>query len=230
MRALVLAALIVLGACHRRPEVPILNYHSIGDVADGYTVPRAEFARQLDWIASHGFVTASLHDLGAGALPNHAVILTFDDGKEDAVRVVLPMLRERRLRGTFFVITGEVGKAGYLDWAAVRALADAGMEIGSHTATHRRLPDLPEEEVRRELVESRRAIEQSAGVHVEALAYPFNASRGRLADAVRDAGYRVAVSGADHGGAGLFELYRFPVNGFTPLAEIEKFVSGRAQQ
>jgi len=34
------------------------------------------------------------------------------------------------MRATFFVITGFVGKPGYLSWDGVRALAAAGMEIG----------------------------------------------------------------------------------------------------
>ena len=230
MRQAALAALSALCACGSRPPVPILNYHSVGEVADDSTVPRAAFAEQLDWLVSRGCATASLHDLAERKLPPRAVILTFDDGKEDALRVVLPMLRERRLRATFFVITAFVGRPGYLDWDGVRALRAAGMEIGSHTVDHPRLSDLPADRVEAELLESRRDLEKRLGAPIEALAYPFNASRARLVRAAKEAGYRVTVSGPAHGGGQLLELYRFPVNGFTPMSEIEKFVSGGVKQ
>lgn len=223
-------ALLLLCACRGRPGVPILNYHSVGEVADDSTVPRAAFAQQLDWLVSQGFATASLHDVAERKLPPHPVILTFDDGKEDALRVVLPMLRERRLRATFFVVTDFVGRPGYLDWDGVRALRAAGMEIGSHSVDHARLSELTEDRVRAELADSKRALEEHLGAPVEALAYPFNASRARLVRAAKEAGYRVAVSGAAHGGAHLLELYRFPVNGLTQMAEIEKFVSAGAKK
>src|SRR5256885_8524518 len=116
--------------------------------ADDYTVPVAGFEEQLDWLASHGFHTVSLHDLAEWrqrreTLPDKAIILTFDDGKADALGIVLPALRKRGMRATFFVITHLVGRAGYLTLDGVRALADAGMEIGSHTGAHPRLPDPP---------------------------------------------------------------------------------------
>ena len=230
MRAAALAAVCVVAACRGRPPVPILNYHSVGEGGDESTVPRAAFAQQLDWLVSQGLATASLRDLVEGKLPKRSVILTFDDGKEDALRVVAPMLRQRGMRGTFFIVTGLVGKRGYLDWDGVRALAAAGMEIGSHSVDHARLADLPDERVRAELVDSRREIESQLGMAIGALAYPFNASRARIVRAARDAGYRVAVSGPAHGGAGLLELYRFPVSGRTSLAEIGSFVSAGAKQ
>lgn len=225
MRRLLLSAgLCALAACHGRPAVPILNYHSVGQPADPSSVSRAAFAQQLDWVASQGFTTATLHDLAAGTLPKHAVILTFDDGKDDALRVVMPMLRQRHMRGTFFIITGLVGTPGYLDWDGVRALAAAGMEIGSHSVDHPRLPDLPKDRLRAELLDSKRELEKHLGGPVEALAYPFNASRGRVVRAAKEAGYRVAVSGVDHGGGRLLELYRFPVDANTQLATVQGYV------
>ena len=61
-RALALA--LALAACSRgRPEVPILNYHSVGKVPDEFTVPLQTFAVELDWLAANGFLSVSLHDL-----------------------------------------------------------------------------------------------------------------------------------------------------------------------
>ena len=101
--------LLVLGCARSQPEVPILNYHSAGgDVADDYNVPVTAFEQQLDWLAKKGFHTVSLHDLIESRrtrtpLPEGAVILTFDDGRSDALQVVLPSLRKRGMHATFFL-------------------------------------------------------------------------------------------------------------------------------
>ncbi len=222
--------LLVLGCARGRPEVPILNYHSVGAVADDYTVPAAAFEQQLDWLARKGFRTVSLHDLMESRrtrtpVPESAVILTFDDGKSDALQVVLPALRKRGMHATFFIITGLVGQPGYLSWDGVRELAAAGMEIGSHTATHPRLADLPDPRVDDELRGSRLRLEEELRRPVEALAYPYNSVRRRIARAAGAAGYRVAVAGYRHGSADLFQLRRVPVNGRTSM---DQFIDGLA--
>lgn len=222
-----LCVLLLAGCMRAKPELPILNYHSVGDAADDYTIPVAAFEEQLDWLASHGFHTVSLHDLAEwrarrAPLPDKAIILTFDDGKADALGIVLPALRKRGMRASFFVITSLVGRAGYLTWDGVRALADAGMEIGSHTATHPRLPDLSDERVQDELRDSRLRLQAELHRPVEALAYPYNSVRARIEEAARAAGYRVAVAGVEHGSADLLSLRRTPVNGLT---RIEQFTA-----
>src|SRR6267142_2606012 len=227
--ALLLA--IVAGGAACRPDVPILTWHSIGGAGDEFTVSEAAFAMQLDALREAGFHTVTFHewleheDRGA-PLPDKPILLTFDDGYQDAFTAALPALRARGMRGTFFLVTawigpdeahrsqGEPGRR-YLSWPEVRALAALGMEIGSHGATHKRLPDLTDEQAMDELVRSKRQLESGLAAPVEVFAYPYNASRRRLRALARDAGYRAAVSGKDHGGADRYELYRSGVQGGT---------------
>jgi peptidoglycan/xylan/chitin deacetylase (PgdA/CDA1 family) len=223
--------LLLVACCARgKAEVPILAYHSVGGTASDYVVPTAAFEQQLEWLASQGFRTISLHDLaewrGArGALPARAIILTFDDGKADALDVVLPLLRKHGMRATFFIITAQIGHPGFLTWDAVRALAAAGMEIGSHTRTHPRLPDLADAAAEEELKSSKATLQAELGRPVEALAYPYNSLRSHTVALVEAAGYRIAVAGPAHGSSELLRLRRFPVDGFTPLSAIEEAVA-----
>ena len=228
MRGL-LCVLLLAGCMRAKPELPILNYHSVGAAADDYTVPVAAFEEQLDWLASHGFHTVSLHDLAEwrqrrAPLPDKAIILTFDDGKADALGIVLPALRKRGMRATFFVITDLLGRAGYLTWDGVRALADAGMEIGSHTATHPRLSDLPDARVQSELVESRLTLQGELHRPVEALAYPYNSVRRNVREAAEKAGYRIAVSGVAHGGSDPLDLLRISVTGVMTFEQFTRVI------
>jgi peptidoglycan/xylan/chitin deacetylase (PgdA/CDA1 family) len=217
------ALLLVLCACSGRPQVPILTHHSISPGGDEFTVSPEKFAAELDALARSGFRTVSFHDwLDGKPLPPRPVILTFDDGYEDAWSVAMPALRARGMTATFFVVPAWIGAdAGHrvvrteggltfrhLVWPEVAAMSAAGMEIGSHGEHHLRLPDLPDDKVREEALQSRLEIEAHLRRPIEVFAYPYSSSRARLRAALRDAGYRAAVSGSVHGGADRFELFR----------------------
>jgi peptidoglycan/xylan/chitin deacetylase (PgdA/CDA1 family) len=233
MRGAVL--LLVLCACAQRPQVPILVHHSISLKGDGFAIAPGRFAAELDALAGSGCRTVSFHEwLEGKPLPPRPVILTFDDGYEDAYTTALPELRARGMVGTFFVVTGWIGadavhrvvreEAGvtrrYLVWPEVEALSAAGMEIGSHGEQHRPLSHIPEAEAREEAVESRRKLESRLHRPVEVFAYPFGASRQELKAVLREAGYRAAVSGSVHGGADRYELFRKVVYTATPVEEV----------
>jgi peptidoglycan/xylan/chitin deacetylase (PgdA/CDA1 family) len=230
MQAAMQAALLalVLPACRGRPAAPILTWHSIADAGDGFAVPPAQFAAQLDALKDRPAI--SLHRLLEGAPPARAIVLTFDDGAESAFTVALPELRKRGLLATFFIVTGLVADdeahrrtqdgVRYLIWPEVLQLARAGMEIGSHSVDHARLPELSNDRVREELLQSKRALEEHLGAPVEVFAYPFNAVRGAVRDAVVAAGYRAAVAGEVHGSDDPFKLYRVSVQRGTTAADL----------
>jgi len=102
----------------------------------------------------------------------------------------------------------------YMDPGDLRRLTDAGAEVGSHTLTHANLNILSEEDLDRELAESKRFIEEATGRPVTGLAYPFGkpwSYSGRVATAARRLGYRYALT-TRHGkiaaGADPFNLPR----------------------
>lgn len=65
-----------------------------------------------------------------------------------------------------------VGKSPMMTRAQVRQLAQEGMEIGAHTVTHPILKQLREEEAEKEIVNSRRVLEDITGTVVTSFAYP----------------------------------------------------------
>ena len=229
-RPLIAAALLLSTACSRRPDVPILAYHSVSDAPDGFTVGEPDFTSHLDALRRGGFETITFHQWLAHEergtpLPAKAIVLTFDDGFEDAYTTVLPALRARGMRGTFFVVTSLLGadasqrvvreepgrRLRYLVWPEVRALAAAGMEIGSHGDRHMRLADLDRAQVLGELTRSNQALDGALQSPVEILAYPYNSVRRWIVPLVRESGYRAAVAGMAHGNGDRFTLYRIGV-------------------
>src|SRR5436309_2247922 len=67
-----------------------------------------------------------------------------------------------------------------------------GMTIGSHTHSHRLLTAEDIQTVRRELVQSKQALESRLGVPVRHFAYPDGRFNPDVIDAVHSAGYRFA--------------------------------------
>lgn len=138
---------------YRRIRAPILMYHYVSDLpedADAYRVDLSilpeMFRAHMDALFNQGYATISLYDLDAALLtglplPDNPVVLTFDDGYTDHYVNVFPALRQHGFMGTFFIITGtaDANDPAHLSWAQIRQMADAGMDMESHTKTH---PDL----------------------------------------------------------------------------------------
>jgi peptidoglycan/xylan/chitin deacetylase (PgdA/CDA1 family) len=126
--------------------VPVLMYHRVDAVvpADAVgrdlTVEPAAFEAQLRWLRDRGIRTITAEelarDLARGTVPARSIVLTFDDGYDDAATTALPLLRKYGARGTFYVSSGFVGTPRHLTWKQMRALRAAGMEVACHGTFH----------------------------------------------------------------------------------------------
>ena len=86
-----------------------------------------------------------------------------------------------------------------MTWDQVRALADQGMDVESHTRNHRVLQTLAPSQLDDELAGSRADLEAVLGRPVRAVAYPVGrtiARIGAIRQAVLRAGYRVGFTNA----------------------------------
>ncbi len=191
----------------------VLCWHRVDDAPGPMSVTPAELEAQLDAVAAWGAVVLPLEEawsrVRAGTLPRRAVALTFDDGYLSTATHAWPALQRRAWPATCFVVPDYLETGHEFPWdaaaghpapvmstAQVLDLAGRGMDIGSHTMTHRWLPRLPDEELDRELVGSRRHLEALLGRPVRSLAYPAGHHDPRVRRAVRAAGYASAYSTA----------------------------------
>ena len=229
-----------------RRRVTILSYHSVvtddGPLrTDPYKqhIPVNLFQSHLDYLKQNCRVVSLDEFLKARSenrrLPNNSVVLTFEDGFEDFYSVAAGPLKRRQLSATVFVITdradGRLPPNGesFLSWAQVRELAESGFEIGSHTCSHPRLPDLPLEEVRRELAESRAAIRDRIDSHHVPLSYPHGRTSESISELAQSLGYSCAITTTlGHNGreADIFALRRTTIASDDDLATFAARVSG----
>lgn len=191
----------------------IVGWHRVDGTSNGLSTGIDDFRRHLDELQDWGAVVLPLDDavasLEAGTLPPKAVALTFDDGYASVVETAWPLLRERGLATTLFAVAGYL--AGDLRFAwdlhepehdrlrlarpdELRAAADEGLDIGSHTMTHPWLPRLSSADVRRELTDSRTVLEDLLGRPVSSLAYPTGGWTRQVRQIAAEAGYRIGIT------------------------------------
>ncbi|MCD4534496.1 polysaccharide deacetylase family protein [Nocardioides sp. cx-169] len=216
VRALATVLHPVAAATHRlrrTPPLSLVGWHRVDDSGDGLSTPVAAFRRHLDELAAWGAVVLPLDDavdrLRAGRLPERAVALTFDDGYASVVETAWPLLRERGLPATLFAVSDYLPGERRFAWdlgrpeheghrrvtaAALVAAAEDGLDVGSHTVSHPWLPRLSPREQRRELVDSKDALEQLLGRRVTSVAYPTGGWDPVVRRAAGEAGYTIGVT------------------------------------
>lgn len=127
----------------------------------------------------------------AGELTGALVALTFDDGWESDYTHAFPVLRELRMRATFFVVPTLVGTHGHVDWSQLREMVAGGMEVGSHSLTHPFMDRLDRAGLVREFGESKAVIEERLGLAVRTASLPRGWEPPEFEPVLRELGYRV---------------------------------------
>ena len=191
----------------------VLCYHAVSDAwEDDLAVDPEVFQAQIRLALRSGFTPVSLSEavIGSGKLLH----ITFDDAFRN-IRGSLDFLARVGVPATVFVCsdlaaTGSplpIFAAGgaraapgscaeTMTWDALRELAAAGVEIGSHTCSHPHLTTMLDIDLRRELTESRERIGDELGQECAYLAYPFGEQNARVRAAARAAGYTASFAQA----------------------------------
>ena len=180
---------------------PILNYHHVG-AANGdptMTVSKEAFRRHLSFLKD-GNRLIPLEDLVsllAGEvhpLPKK-VVVTFDDGYEDLYTNVFPLIQTHHIPITVFLVTEWIGKKGFLSWEAVREMSTSQVAFGSHTRSHPYLPSVTSRKhLEKEVRGSKELLEDRLGKAVSLFCYPVGGYTDAVKEAVREAGYKAAVT------------------------------------
>jgi peptidoglycan/xylan/chitin deacetylase (PgdA/CDA1 family) len=206
-------AVALVNATRGIDGLTLVGWHRIGRGGDGLSTPLADFRRHLDVLEQWGARVLPLEEavglLATDSLPRRAVALTFDDGYASVLEHAWPELRARGWPATLFAVSGyldgrrrfpwdiaaeDVASTVVADAGALRCAADEGLDIGSHTVTHRWLPHLTPADVDRELVGSRHHLEDLLGREVTTFAYPMGGWSHQVREHIARAGYRIAVT------------------------------------
>ena len=201
----VLSLILILWLLAPGGGVPILAYHQVSSLPEVYSIDADEFDQQMHYLSEHGYTAISLAELfatkqGEGKLPTRPVIITFDDGYADNYLTALPIMEKYGMRGTVFVIAGQVGQTEYMTWEQLKTLQQKGMEVGSHTYSHVALNEISPPEQLVELMRSKQVLEENLEQPVEFLAYPYGQYNSATLTAMQQARYIGGCTG--HPGLG----------------------------
>jgi len=185
----------------------VLVYHRFaGELKPGQEridISPHRFRRQLRALRLLGFRPLDQEALlafhrGEAEIPRRAVALTVDDAIADCVE---PLRRAAAWGPQLFVPTAELGgSAHWIDgepvagWEEIRALAAAGVAIGSHTRHHRRLTQLSPAEREVELIGSLAELREHVPGAAAVIAYPNGDHDETVCQAALEAGYEAAFT------------------------------------
>lgn len=183
--------------------VPVFEYH--GDkysmYQDQYNMNPEAFAEQMSWLRNrivHAVTGPELTAFLRGdvELPSRSIILTTDSGatSDRSMPRMIEVLNETDMHFHSFIWTMDM-EEGTSNWEIFRAALDSGrFTLGTHTETHRDFATLTAQEGIRELVYSKRKIEDNLGISVNSISWPFE-SCPSWADQLSDYGFDYAFAG-----------------------------------
>lgn len=209
----------------------------LGPSITGYFVGETQFSEHLNAVArtSDLLAYADLQrfyfgkEAAVSVSPRPLVQLTFDDGWRGTLEVAGPMLADRGLQALVFVTTGLIGAKHFLSREALTRLPAANFHVGSHSVSHGFLSEMPDDDIRRELLESRQVLEDIVGYGVDAVSIPNGAADDRVVRIAGECGYRFVFVSDVHANArrhGPNCIGRVAIRSTTSMQDIERYLRG----
>jgi len=177
----------------------VLLYHDVTDAPRpqdaAWTVAPAVFAAHVRALADSGAPALAVAEIAEHlrtrrAFAPRSFAVTFDDGYASQAESAA-VLAAAGIPCTVYMTADFVGRRGYLDAAALRALADIpGVAIGAHGTSHAHLDVLTPPHMRADIDHSARVLEQHIGRAVDAFAYPHGSFDRRVRAHLAAGGWR----------------------------------------
>ena len=203
-------------------NIPILMYHEIGEPFSQLKelfVKTEDFERQMQYLIDNGYNTVHMSDvanhwLRDGYLPPKPIVVTFDDGYRGNHSEAFPIMKQKDLTATIYIVENSLGNANFLTDDMIIEMHAAGFEIGHHTTSHVDLTTVTEKRLIDEVYSSKKRLENRLNIEMTTFAYPASSYDDRVIEQLQQAGFVTAVT-TNYGLASweqdLLQLKRIPV-------------------
>ncbi|MEW5682031.1 MAG: polysaccharide deacetylase family protein [Pseudomonadota bacterium] len=210
--------------------VMLIYHHVASDTPRVSSVTADELRGHLQYFKDNQFQVIGLdvliqHLQQNTAIPQNAVVITFDDSYENNFTTAHPILREFGYPYTIFISPGSIDKGDgpLLNWQQVKQMSDEGVLVANHAMWHEHMarpePDETEqqwlERMKQSILAAEEKIEQITGQRHQWLAYPYGEYSAALEQLVSELGF-IGIgqhSGAVGADSVLTRLPRFPAAG-----------------
>ncbi|MGN5161442.1 glycosyltransferase [Aeromonas dhakensis] len=202
-----------------RREMPVIMYHRFIEHESekgvhGTWMPIAMFEKHLRLLKWLGYETLTFRDLADKGFIHRLqygkryLMITADDGYQDNLTRMLPLLEKYGYKAVVYIVTGEDHNrwdvehpthpdkpVSLMNDDEIRTLgASVHIEIGGHTLTHPRLSKLTSEQQLHQIQANKQKLEQLLGHSLLSFAYPYGDLNDGAKAQVSAAGYRYAVA------------------------------------
>jgi len=232
------------------PTATVLCYHIVeAPAAPRMHIDRETFRQQLRYLEMTGYNVVPLRHVyefvtgKRSSLPKNAIVITIDDGWRSTYTEAFPELQKRKFPFTVFIYPNIIGQtSNALTWEQIREMADAGVDVQSHSLSHpfltrRRHQALNDtqygEWLHRELAESKRILEKESHKKVDFIAYPYGDYDMLVAKAAEKAGYAAALTcdfGRVRKGSDPLRMKRFVIDDKMDFAAFRKYLGATPMQ
>lgn len=225
----------------------VLLYHSFGQKDDAdylrLRISPESFDEQMAYLREEKYevllLSRMVNSFNSGSVQDssvfkqkNTVFITFDDGYLDNLELALPILRKYGFPATLFIATDYLyrknsGKSYWEKWEyltpeKIRELMASGIEIGSHSCSHKALASLGDFKIREEVSSSKKILEDIIKNKITLFSYPHGIFNKKIKNILRQEGYQAAcssISGFNTDKTDLFELKRIEVRGDDSLSD-----------
>ena len=128
-------------------QIPIYTYHQIVESPSEIEIDYMQTTyknlnKQIDGLIKIGYTPITYQDLvdyknGEKAIPKRSCIITFDDGYTSVYEYAYPLIKEKNISITLFIVNNLVGTNGYMTWEQLQEMYSSGLvSIYSHGLNH----------------------------------------------------------------------------------------------
>lgn len=210
----------------------VLMYHRFDEPEHPETNIRLDqFEQHIAELKSDGYTVLALPEIleklrNRETLPDRTVAITVNDATTSLYEHGWPRLKAAGFPFTVFVATDFIDRQAFdsIGWDKIREMAEAGVTIGSQTASLAHLPEIELDRLKLELDRAANRIETEIGTRPNLIAYPYGEYGIEIQKIVADRGYLAAFgqqSGVLHAGSDRFGLPRFVLN--EAYGDIDRF-------
>lgn len=209
----------------KRTSIPILMYHQVDTLPQngpsGLYVSKENFCKQLDALKQNGYNTVTMeqvyqHWINDVPLAEKPIVLSFDDGYNSYYDFIWKELTNRGMTGTFYMVTSYIGDRT----EQLRNIHREGIEIGSHTVSHKSAKYINNSTLLNEYKESKEQLENITGGNVRHFCYPFGNVTNYAVQTLKELGYNTAVKtsyGKAYETQGIYGLKRIRIDYYDSI-------------
>ena len=166
------------------------SYTVLSNKKIGWGIKRSDNHEQPDLGSSNIKTLKQYNGIAIGSNEKKYIYLTFDQGYEAGyTSKILETLKNNQVQATFFLTAHYINTQENL----VKQMIDEGHIIGNHTVNHKSMPDLSEDEIKKEIMDLHQIIYQKFNYEMKYMRPPKGEFSERTLDITNSLGYKTVM-------------------------------------